>query len=73
MSPAATKPTGVVVEFPAPSGGISFGGVPFAHRSHPTGRSWRISKKGVLVVHDQVGNELARYKSGRWNVVWMES
>ena len=39
-------------------------------REHPTGVSWRVTKKGRLVVQDADAREVARYKDSRWLEVW---
>ena len=41
-----------------------------AVREHTAGVSWRLTKKKRLVIHDDKGNEVARYKDAAWRDVW---
>ena len=41
-------------------------------QKHPAGVSYRETKKGKLLVFDNTGRELARYKNAQWNAVMIE-
>ena len=43
-----------------------------AVRRHPAAISWRITKKGRLILFSECGIEVARYKASLWQSVWLE-